>query len=201
MFCDMYTPHLSGVTNHIRLYKAYFEGLGHEVHVFTYGNRDHVDDEENVVRSPAIAWGKTGWQAGVRLSSEARKLIPTLDIAHVHHPFLSGRVALSQCRPHDIPVVFTNHTRYDIYSDAYAWYLPRAPRMAFLKRYLSRFASDVDLVIAPSAGVREWLCDFGITCDALLMPNTIDTEPFTHPADIAERSQFGFAEDLFLKQI
>jgi 1,2-diacylglycerol 3-alpha-glucosyltransferase len=128
----MYKPHISGVTNCIDLLKKQFESLGHEVWVFTFGNLDYEDTEPNVVRSPALAWGDTGWQAGLRLSGEAREIIPTLDIAHVHHPFLSGRVALKQCKPHGIPVVSTNHTRYDLYSDSYAAYVPRSIRMGFL---------------------------------------------------------------------
>ncbi len=195
MFCDMYMPHLSGVTNHIRLCKKRLEELGHEVYVFTYGNRDHVDDEPNVVRSPAIAWGKTGWQAGVGLSAEAKELMPTLDIAHVHHPFLSGRVALKQCGSRGIPVLSTNHTRYDLYSDTYAKFLPRKLRMSYLRNYLSQYAADVDVVIAPSSGVQEWLCDFGITCDSVLLENAIDTEPFANPACPRTRGEFGFADD------
>jgi glycosyltransferase involved in cell wall biosynthesis len=195
MFCDMYMPHLSGVTNHIRLYKRRFEELGHEVYVFTYGNRDHEDDEPNVVRSPAIAWGKTGWQAGLGLSGEAAELMPTLDIAHVHHPFLSGRVALRQCGARGIPVVSTNHTRYDLYSDTYASFLPRRLRMAYLRTYLSRYASDVDVVIAPSPGVKDWLCEFGITCEAVLVPNSIDTQPFMNPRRPEDKHRFGFEQD------
>lgn len=194
-FADMYKPHLSGVTNHIALYKKQLETLGHEVFVLTYGNRDYADTESGIVRSPAIAWGKTGWQAGYRLAEEARELIPTLDIAHAHHPFLSGRVALAQCRPHNIPVVFTNHTRYDIYSDAYAWYIPRPLRMAYLRGYLHRFASQVDAVIAPSPGVCQWLSEFGITDDALLMPNAVDTRPFASPAHPATRSDVTLAKN------
>lgn len=194
-FADMYKPHLSGVTNHISLYKQRFEEIGHEVLVFTYGNRDYPDTEPGVVRSPAIAWGKTGWQAGYGLSREARELIPTLDIAHAHHPFLSGRVALAQCRPHGIPVVFTNHTRYDIYSDAYAWFVPRPLRMAFLRRNLREFASQVDAVTGPSPGICKWLCEFGVTCDALLMPNAIDTRRFAEPANPATRSEVSLPDD------
>jgi len=131
----------------------------------------------------------------VALSAEAKELMPTLDIAHVNHPFLSGRVALKQCGSRGIPVVFTNHTRYDIYSDTYASFLPRKLRMSYLRNYLSGFAADVDLVIAPSPGVKEWLCEFGITCDATLLSNTIDTEPFIHPNEPRYRREFGFAED------
>lgn len=195
MFADMYKPHISGVTNYISLYKRRFEDLGHEVFVFTYGNESYHDDEANVVRSPAIAWGHTGWQAGLRLSQEARALIPTMDIAHTHHPFLSGRVALRECRPANIPVIFTNHTRYDLYSDAYARFAPRVMRMAFLRSYLHDFASEVDMVLAPSPGIRKWLGDFGITESAVLHSNAVDTLPFTQPTDPRTPTDFGWSDD------
>lgn len=195
MFADMYKPHLSGVTNYIALYKERFEELGHEVFVLTFGETDFPDDEPNIVRSPALAWGDTGWQAGLVLSEEARRLIPTLDIAHAHHPFLAGRLAVKYCKPHGIPVVFTNHTRYDIYSDAYASFVPRRLRMWGLRRYLRGFMHDVDLVIAPSPGIKQWLADFGLTRDATLLSNCIDTRPFMNPLEPLSREEFGFAED------
>jgi len=195
MFADMYKPHLSGVTNYISLYKERFEELGHEVFVLTFGETDHPDDEPNVVRSPAIPWGETGWQAGIALSEEARTLVRTLDVAHAHHPFLAGRLAVKHCQPRGIPVVFTNHTRYDIYSDAYASFVPRRIRMWFLRRYLRDFMHDVDLVIAPSPGIKEWLEEFGLTRNAVLLSNAVDTYPFMRPLEPIDRAEFGFAPD------
>lgn len=194
MFADMYKPHLSGVTNCIWLYKRRFEELGHEVFVFTYGNLEYKDDERNVIRSPALPWGTTGWQAGVHLSRAAREVIPTLDIAHVHHPFVSGRVALKYAKPLGIPVVFTNHTRYDIYSDAYAHWIPHSIRMAYLQRNLHSFASQTDAVVAPSEGIRQWLSSFGVTDRAVTVSNAVDIEPFIHPAHPRSRTEFGFSE-------
>jgi 1,2-diacylglycerol 3-alpha-glucosyltransferase len=195
MFADMYKPHLSGVTNYISLYKKRFEELGHEVWVFTFGHTDYPDDEPNVVRSPAIPWGDTGWQMGLVLSSSAKQIIPTLDIAHVHHPFVSGRVALEYCEPAGTPIVFTNHTRYDLYSDAYAWFMPKTMRYSYIRRYLKEFAGDVDLVIAPSPGIRDWLSEFGITEQSVLLSNCVDTEPFRHPAAPRSRAEYGFPHD------
>ncbi len=195
MFADMYKPHLSGVTNYIDLYKRRFEALGHEVWVFTFGNTEYEDTEPNVVRSPAIPWGDTGWQMGLVLSAEAKRVIPTLDIAHVHHPFVSGRVALERCGEAGVPIVFTNHTRYDLYSDTYAWFVPKSMRYAYIKHYLSEFADDIDLVISPSPGIQEWLREFGITDSAVLLSNCVDTEPFRHPAAPLDHARYGFADD------
>ena len=194
MFADMYKPHLSGVTNYIDLYKRRFEELGHEVWVFTFGNTEYEDSEPNVVRSPAVPWGDTGWQMGLILSSEAKRVIPTLDIAHVHHPFVSGRVALEYCRDAGVPIVFTNHPRYDLYSDTYAWFVPRAIRYAYIKHYLHDFAHDIDLVICPSPGIQTWLSEFGVTDHSVLLSNCIDTEPFRNPAAPIDRSHYGFAK-------
>jgi len=191
----MYKPYTSGVTNYVVLNKRYLESVGHEVYVFTFGNRDYADDEPNVYRSPAFAWGDTGWQLGLRPSAEARQLMGTLDVAHVQHPFLSGRVALAHCRPHDIPVLFTNHTRYDLYSDTYAPWVPRELRMAYLRGYLGRFARRVDGVIAPSASIAEWLSDFGVTEDAIVLPNGVDTAPFRNPAHPKSRASLSLPED------
>ena len=195
MFADMYKPHLSGVTNYISLYKRHFEELGHEVWVFTFGHTEYADDEPRVVRSPAIPWGDTGWQMGLVLTSEAKRAIPTLDVAHVHHPFVSGRVALEYCRPAGIPIVFTNHTRYDLYSDTYAWFMPKTMRYAYIRRYLKEFASDVDLVIAPSPGLKQWLSEFGVTDESVPLSNCVDTEPFRNPAAPRSREEFGFPPD------
>jgi len=195
MFADMYKPHLSGVTNYISLYKRRFEELGHEVWVFTFGHTEYADDEARVIRSPAIPWGDTGWQMGLVLTSEAKRIIPTLDVAHVHHPFVSGRVALEYCQPAGIPIVFTNHTRYDLYSDAYAWFMPQTMRYSYIRRYLNEFAHDIDLVLAPSPGIKQWLSEFGVTDDSVLLSNCVDTEPFRNPAAPRSREEFGFPAD------
>ncbi len=195
MFADMYKPHISGVTNCIALHKHRLEELGHEVFVFTFGNRGYHDGEPNVIRSWGLEVGDTGYQFGIDYSATAKQLIQTLDVAHVHHPFVSGRLALKHCGPADIPVVFTNHTRYDLYSDTYAWFLPRKMRMSYLKSYLADFAEEVDLVIAPSPGVAEWLETFGVTTRAIVVPNAVDTEPFARPSAPRSKSDLGFPSD------
>jgi len=195
MFLDMYKPYMSGVTNYAAINKRYFESLGHKVYVFTFGSRDYEDAEPNIVRSPAIPWGDTGWQLGLRPTAEARILMATIDVAHVQHPFLSGRVALALCRPHNIPIVFTNHTRYDLYSDTYAWWMPREVRMAWLSADLRRFAGRIDLTIAPSASIATWLHDFEVTDDAVVLPNGVDTAPFASPAHPRTKASLGLPED------
>jgi 1,2-diacylglycerol 3-alpha-glucosyltransferase len=195
MFCDMYKPYTSGVTNHISLYKQRFEELGHEVCVFTFGDREYVDAEPCVLRSAGISWGDTGWNFALDHSREAKAVAATLDVYHVHHPFQSGRIAIRMAAENRVPLVFTNHTRYDLYSDAYAGYVPRPLRYAFLQRTLRDVYSKAGLVISPSAGIAEWLRDLDV-CDRVeVIPNGVDTRPFAHPASPVSRASLGFSDD------
>ncbi len=195
LFMDMYLPHVSGVTNHVRLYKRRYEELGHEVFLFTFGDLDYEDDEPNIIRTRGIPWGDTGWRFARWLSPEARRIIPTLDVAHTHHPFQSGVLALKECRQLGIPLVMTNHTRYDLYSDAYAGFVPRGVRHRFLRHSLARFASACDLVIAPAPSIADWLAEYCGFTGAVVVPNGIDVERFAHPAQRVERASLGFSVD------
>lgn len=195
MLTDMYTPHLSGVTNHIALNKREFERRGHEVFVFTFGDLDHEDTESNIVRTWGLPYGATGYNLGLLgWSEKARRLVRTLDVAHVHHPFVSGRLALRHCSPLGIPVVFTNHTRYDHYADTYVRFVPRSLRDAFVRDSLRSFFRRVDLAISPSAGMLAVLRGLGVDSPVEIVPNGIDLRPFAEAAPVS-RAALGLSDD------
>ncbi len=195
MMADVYKPHVSGVTGHISLTKRALESAGHKVFVFTFGGLEYEDDELNIVRSPGLPLSDTGYYFGFRYPRLARRKLQTMDVVHVHHPFLSGRLALRYCRPYNIPVVFTNHTRYDLYAQAYFPILPDELGNAFLQAYLVSFCREVDLVVAPSAGLRDVLLGFGVDVPIEIIPNGIELSPFQHPAGRVPRERFGFSDD------
>ena len=195
MLADVYFPHISGITNHIVLTRRYLEEQGHEVFVFTFGDGDYEDDDPNVIKSPGLPLADTGFYINVRYNLKAQRVLRTMDIVHVHHPFLSGRLALRYCPPRNIPVVFTNHTRYDLYAQAYVPALPEGLSEPFLKTYLSSFCGSCDLVIAPSAGVREVLHRLGVTTYIEVVPNGVDLSPFSYETAPIDRSELGFTKN------
>jgi len=191
MMVDAYKPYISGVTNYIALTKRQLEKLGHEVFVFTFGGSHVHDDEANIIRSAGIPLGKTGFYLGLGYSRPARRLLQTMDIFHVHHPFLSGRLALRYSRAKHIPVVFTNHTRYDLYARVYTKLVPAPVMNAFLRLYLPRFYRACDLVIAPSEGARGFMRGLGQGFTVEVMPNGVDLTPFSRVPDPASRAELG----------
>lgn len=198
MMADKYKPHISGVTHYIALNKAHLETLGHQVYVFTFGDDSYTDEEANVIRSPGLPLLDTGFYVNLRYTRRALQLLYTMDIVHVHHPFMSGSLTLRYCRPRGIPIIFTNHTRYDLYAQAYLSFLGDIVSETTMATYLPVFCRMCDLVIAPSPGMREVLNGFGVDAPIDVVPNGVDIQPFRQAASPLDRSEFGFSPDQVL---
>jgi glycosyltransferase involved in cell wall biosynthesis len=195
MMADAYKPHISGITNVISLSKEFLEKAGYEVYVFTFGGSDYVDDEPNIVRTRGVPLVDTGLYFSARYSSDAQKMLQQMDIIHVHHPFTSGQLAIRYSRAAGIPLVFTNHTRYDLYAHAYLPMVPDAVGDAFLRAYMPSFCKACDLVIAPSAGVKEVLLKIGVDEPIEVIPNGVNVQPFQAVEKPLSREEFGFNQD------
>jgi glycosyltransferase involved in cell wall biosynthesis len=195
MLADGYKPHVSGITNYIALNKKYLENMGHDVFVFTFGDDTYQDDESNIIRSPGLPLLDTGFYLNLAYNKRARQLIRTMDIVHVHHPFMSGTMALRYCRPRAIPIIFTNHTRYDLYAHAYLSILGDIVTETSMSTYLPVFCRLCDLVIAPSPGMRDVLMGFGVAVPIDVVPNGVDIQPFRQAACPQNRGDFGFKDE------
>jgi glycosyltransferase involved in cell wall biosynthesis len=199
MMADVYKPHISGITNYIELNKKVLEQAGHDVFVFTFGDDDFQDEEPHVIRSPGLPLVDTGYYLSFRYSRQAKNLLQTMDVVHVHHPFLSGRLALRYCRPLNIPVIFTNHTRYDIYAQAYLPGLPPEISHSLLETYMPDFCSAVDLVISPSPGMADVLRQFKVNAPITIVPNGVELKRFHKAGGESQREHYGLgADDLLL---
>jgi 1,2-diacylglycerol 3-alpha-glucosyltransferase len=198
MMADVYKPHVSGITNYISLNKSYLEKAGHEVFIFTFGDAEVSDDETNVIHSPGLPVTDTGYYLNYRYSRKAKAILQTMDLVHVHHPFLSGRLALRYCRPLRIPIIFTNHTRYDLYAQAYLPLLPEELSTTFLHSYMPHFCAAVDMVISPSPGMAVILRQLGVHSPIEVIPNGVELQRY-HEACNDCRPEFGYnAEDVLL---
>jgi len=191
MMLDMYKPHISGVTNYVSLNKRALEAAGHEVSVFTFGVPGPEPDEPGVYRTTGIPLAESGYYLGFRYRRAMRLHLQQMDIVHVHHPFLSGGLALRYCRHRRIPIVFTNHTRYDLYARVYLPMIPDPLSRTFLQSYMPSFCREVDLVIAPSRGVFGVLRDLGVDAPIEVVPNGVDLAPFREPGEPLSRAELG----------
>ena len=191
---DSYKPYVSGITNYIEINKHYLELAGHDVFIFTFGDHGYKNSEPNVIYSRGVPLSDSGFYLSTRYSPAAKKLLQNMDIIHAHHPFLSGRLALHYCRPRQIPIVFTNHTRYDLYAQAYLPMMPEEMSQGLLQAYMPSFCEAVDLVIAPSAGMEKVLRQFNVESPIAVVPNGVDLKNF-HKAKPFSRAELGYKTD------
>jgi glycosyltransferase involved in cell wall biosynthesis len=118
-----------------------------------------------------------------------------MDVVHVHHAFLSGPLALRYCKSHGIPIVFTNHTRFDLYMEHYLPPLvPDVIGETFLKAYLPTFCHQCNLVIAPSAGTAKIMRELGVSTPIAIIPNGIDFAPYDSPPPLT-RAEAGLPDE------
>jgi 1,2-diacylglycerol 3-alpha-glucosyltransferase len=187
MVTACYKPVINGVTNMIALYKKYLERAGHDVTIFTLGNPDPAGEEPGVIRSPALPLGDSGYYYSPRYSWEAQKKLRQLDIIHCHHLFFSVGLAHRYGRS---PIVYTNHTRIDLYTGAYMP-LPQPTANAIVRQVWPDFTDYCDMVITPSESVRQVMRDFGVRRPIRVIPNGVDLEPFYSPTNPLIKTDLG----------
>lgn len=187
MVTACYKPVINGVTQMISLYRQHLEAAGHEVTVFTLGEPDPAGDEPNIIRTPGIPLGDSGYYVNFRYTFAAQEELRRMDIIHCHHLFMSVEMAsrYGQC-----PIVYTNHTRYDLYTGAYIP-LPQTTADAIMRQIWPDFTDYCDLVITPTASVGEVMRHFGVTRPIEVIPNGVDLKPFHKPAKPLNKEALG----------
>jgi glycosyltransferase involved in cell wall biosynthesis len=115
-----------------------------------------------------------------------------MDIIHVHHPFISGRLALRIALPEQ-PLIFTNQTRYDIYSHYVQRVVPFVPTEAVgerLTRRAAQFANRCDACYR-ALGFRwlKVLGTWGVSTPVEVIPNGIELERFHRAARESARKK------------
>lgn len=193
MVTACYKPVINGVTRMVSLYKEHLEAAGHEVTIFTLGDPD-PDDEPGVVRSPGLMLGDYGYYISMRYTSEAQALLQEMDIIHCHHLFMSVEMAHRYGRS---PIVYTNHTRYDLYTGSVTS-LPQPAADAIMRQIWPDFTDFADVVITPSASVRDVMLDFGVRRPIEVIENGVDLKPFHNPVAPLTKADLGVPETAVL---
>ena len=189
-----YEPVINGVTRMVSLYRSGLEELGHRVTIFTLGRTSTFDEAQGIYISPGIPLGNTGYFLSPRYTSQAQSELRKLDIIHCHHLIMGLEFAHRYGR---CPIVFTNHTRYDLYIKAYAKIPDSATNiiMDFVWPKLTRYC---DTVVVPAEATRNIIRNFGVEEPIRVIPNGIELPQFYSPKKVLKKSDLGLSEDSIL---
>jgi glycosyltransferase involved in cell wall biosynthesis len=179
MFTNTYTPHVGGVARSVSELAAGLRQAGDAVLVVAPEFENMPCEEAGVLRMPAVQhFAGSDFSVPLPLSPGLAKAAEAFnpDIIHSHHPFLLGDTALRAASYLNVPVVFTHHTRYELYGHYVAQDSDLLKRLAL---NLSLGYCDLcDGVIAPSASIADFLAEHGVAAPVSVVPTGVDTRAF-----------------------
>lgn len=193
MLTNNYKPYVGGVPVSIEHLADALRKRGHEVWVFAPSYDDAMDtvtaqEEEYVVRYPSFPLKIAGAPAPNVLTGLFLKKVRELeiDIIHVHHPAITGNMALFLRKKTGIPVVFTYHTRYEEYLHYIAGLEKFEQYTGFFNWYLKKFSDCCDMLIAPTKGIRDYLLEKEVDTPIGIMATGIPEESYEPDMQAAE---------------
>jgi glycosyltransferase involved in cell wall biosynthesis len=182
MFTNNYLPFVGGVPISIyRLLKGLIS-LGHAVKIFAPEfKEDSSRLEEHVFRcKPILFYSKfANLPIANRFSPQIGRAFQELapDIVHLHHPFWMGKKGFRLASKHNIPIIYTYHTRLDKYSH-YALFSGTLFRILLAHYVIKRFADKCDGIIVPAYSIEEYLRNLGVSTLVETIPTGVETECF-----------------------
>ncbi len=199
MMTNTYLPHVGGVAQSVARFVRAYRERGHQVLVVAPEFEGAPEDEEGVVRVPALQHFNGSdfsvvLPVPLYLTRALEEFAP--DIVHSHHPFLLGDTALRTTALRQLPLVFTHHTMYEQYTH----YVPLdTPALAeAVVKLATGYANPCEHVIAPSARVAEVLRERGVEAPVSTIPTGVDTEEFRPRGGASMRERLGMAESAFV---
>ncbi len=199
MLTNTYLPHFGGVSQSIVRFSEVYRSRGHAVLVVAPEYDDAPDDEEGVVRLLSLRHiSGSDFSLAIPVSAELRNRLDEFqpDLLHSHFPFFVGVTALRLAAEYGLPLVFTYHTRYGLYTH-YGPLESEASRR-FAAELATGYSNLCDRVIAPSESIREMLLERGVETPTAVIPTGVDLGRFAKGDGRRAREKWGIPRDAFV---
>lgn len=199
MFSNTYLPHVGGVARSVAAFAGCYRERGHEVLVVAPEFEGQPEQENDVVRVPAIQhFNGSDFSVALSVPSDVSDRLDEFEpqVIHAHHAFLLGNEAVRVARLRDVPLVYTHHTLYERYTH----YVPADSSL--LQRFVielgTHFANLCDHVFAPSESIAGLLRERGVKVPLTVVPTGVDYPFFRESDGDRVREQEGIAQDAFV---
>jgi len=159
VFSNAYKPSVSGVVTSISLFRQGLIKAGHDVYIIAPEYKDYQDEEPYVFRFPALDLPEELDMSllipfKIAMTPTVRGVKP--DVIHSQHPVVMGWLATTFARDLNLPLVFTFHTRYDVYAQKY---VPIVPDLAGLvtEEIIKHYLEKCTHIVAPTPSIRDFI--------------------------------------------
>ncbi|MBP2562461.1 glycosyltransferase involved in cell wall biosynthesis [Neorhizobium galegae] len=198
MFTNTFTPHVGGVANSVASLSAGLRDLGHRVLVIAPEFPDMPPDEADVIRVPAIKHiNDTDFSLPLPLIAPLHQALDAFgpDIVHSHHPFLLGDAALRVAASRQLPIVYTYHTRYELYGHYVAQDVQ--PLRKLVVSLMIGYCDLCNAVIAPSESMAHFLTENGVERPIQVIPTGVEPMLFGKGDRLSGRAAAGIPQQAF----
>lgn len=199
MMSNTYLPRIGGVANSVKAFTDEYRQRGHRTVVVAPDYEGKDEDETDVIRIPSIQhFSSIDYSVMLPipgfLESQLKDFKP--DIIHSHHPFLIGSTAQRVSGRFGIPLVFTHHTRYELYTH----YTPveSSKMKKFITALSCGYENLCDCVIAPSESIRDILLERGVTSPIKIVPTGVYVNEYNNGDGGQTRDKYNIPQDAFV---
>lgn len=190
-FTDSFPPIINGVSTLVAELHAELRAQGQCSNVFVVGPAGRQPDPPGVWRTRGFRLGTSQFYGSVQLDQQSWRAARALDVIHAHDSLAIGRMAAYTSSKTRRPLVFTNHTRHDLYVLNYPrFWQPILRAYAFWTIRLLMRASTI--TTAPSSDAARWLKALVPDCadKVRVVHNGVRLDRFDATPDGLSRDQF-----------
>ena len=212
MMTNNYKPVIGGVPISIERLAEGLRKRGHTVYIFA-PDCGHAPQEPFVIRCKTLDTRLTGefpvpspFDPGIEDMFRCLQI----DLIHVHHPMVMGQIALHLGEKYQIPVVYTYHTRYEMYlhylkpyavleeharENRAAQEAVRCIRDVTVPGLIHSFMRRCDLIFAPTATMAEYLESENLAVPVRVMPTGLSSQAYFQEPSAVQTLREYFLED------
>ena len=186
---DVFFPRVNGVSTSIATFRADLDRLGVETLLVAprYAG-EMLSEERGVVRVAGSKVPGDPEDRRMRWGALRRALVglerESIDLVHVHTPFIAHYAGVREARRRGVPVLATYHTFFEEYLHHYVPVLPRSLGRTLARVFTRSQCSAVQALIAPSEPLRQVLCAYGVDTPVHVIPTGLPANRFP-PGDAA----------------
>lgn len=177
---DVFTPTVNGVVTSVCTLRQELARQGHDVRVLTLSGTVHTTRTDGVLALGSLDAGRIYPGARLRRPAVGRAVDELIawrpDVVHSQSEFSTLALARQIARACQAPLLHTYHTVYEDYTH---YFSPSRRWGRWLVRTLTRrVGAQVDLLIAPTAKVRDLLQGYGVAAPVAVLPTGIDLSAY-----------------------
>ncbi len=113
----------------------------------------------------------------------------SVDLIHIHTPFVAHYAGARFARRAALPCVATYHTFFEEYLHHYVPVLPRRIGRFLARRFTRSQCDDVQALIAPSDPMRDVLVEYGVSTPIHVLPTGLPADRFIPGDGVRFREQ------------